>query len=141
MPVGAAAAVPALPPGRRKVMSLLPMVLLLASADSEITIPGTAIAQQIQLSLVDLKAELHADRIGNDGKRIPGSFLQLGHRLGDRRFEFSVPDREVDLGYAGKIIYRVHDVRLQSVKVSTVQGEFIFDAAFFSKGVALKGSH
>lgn len=107
---------------------------------SEITLRGDAIARHIQNSLQGAKGEFDADRwVG--GKRLPGSYLQLGPALGDRRFEFSVPERTVDLSYAGSIIYRVHHIKLGQVRVSSENGEFVVRASFTTSGVALKGAH
>ncbi|HVT12385.1 MAG TPA: hypothetical protein VHE55_08970 [Fimbriimonadaceae bacterium] len=108
---------------------------------TELVLHGDAIAAQIQKGLAGTRAEFHADRIGPDGRALPGCFVQFGPSLGDRRFEFSLPDRVVDLGYAGKITYKIDSVKLRSVKVGTSNGEFVLSAAFYSDGVALKGSH
>ncbi len=108
---------------------------------TELVLRGDAIARQIQSSLAGATGELHCDRVGPDGKRLPGCFVQLGPSLGDKRFEFSLPDRVVDLGYAGQVYYKVDDVRLKTVEVAAATGEFVIRASFTSKDVALKGTH
>src|SRR5690348_10406460 len=79
-------------------------------ASSEITLRGESIAGQIQAKLVGAKGQFHCDSVGKDGVRRPGCFVQLGPSLGDRRFDFSLPDRVVDLSYAGKIVYKVNRI-------------------------------
>ncbi|HWA82333.1 MAG TPA: hypothetical protein VG820_02795 [Fimbriimonadaceae bacterium] len=108
---------------------------------TELTLRGDAVAAQIQKGLAGMKAEFHADRTSPDGHTIPGCFVQFGPSLGDRRFEFSLPDRVVDLGYAGKIMYKIDNVKLRSVRVEASANEFVLTAAFVSDGVTLKGSH
>jgi hypothetical protein len=108
---------------------------------TELVLHGDAIAAQIQTSLAGTKGELHADKVDAVGTRHPGCFVQLGPSLGDRRFEFSVPDSVVDLGYAGQIVYKVNDIRLETVGIAASTSEFILSANFMSKGVALKGAH
>lgn len=112
-----------------------------ATDSQELVLKGDAIASQIQASLAGTKGEFHSDRITADGKRLPGCFIQLGPMLSDKRFEFSLPDRVIDLGYAGEIVYKINDVRLSSVDVTSAGGEFILGAKFASNDVALKGSH
>ncbi len=108
---------------------------------TELVLKGDLIAKQIQGSLAGTKGELHADRIDPDGKRHPGSWVQLGPALKDRRFEFSLPDKTVDLGYAGSITYRVNDVRLNTIAMVSAPSEFVLSATFLSDGVAIKGAH
>ncbi|MFI5385364.1 MAG: hypothetical protein ACHQ50_04500 [Fimbriimonadales bacterium] len=111
------------------------------AAYSELVLKGDAIAKQIQASLAGTKGELHSDKVDSDGTRHPGSFVQLGPQLHDRRFEFSLPDHVVNLGYAGKITYRVNDIRLKAVEMASTAGDFVLKAGFVSNGVAIKGSH
>lgn len=108
---------------------------------SELVLRGDAIARQIQTSLQGAKGEFHADHVDQKRVHTPGCFLQLGPSLGDRRFEFSLPDRVVDLGYAGQITYRVNDIRLNSIGVASTDGSFVVAANFDTRGAALKGSH
>lgn len=108
---------------------------------TEVVLSGNAIAAQIQKSLVGTKAEFHSDRTTKDGRTVPGCFVRFGPSLSDRRFEFSLPDRVVDLGYAGEITYKIDSVKLRSVTVASTGGEFVLSASFFSDGVALKGAH
>jgi hypothetical protein len=107
----------------------------------ELVLKGDAIAHQIQVKLEGTRVEFHCDGVGADGKAKAGCFIQLGSGMGDRRFEFSLPNRVVDLGYGGEIVYKVSDVKLDAVRVSTSGGEFVIDAGFLSKTVALKGEH
>jgi hypothetical protein len=111
------------------------------SAYSEITLRGDAIAQEIQTALQGAKGEFHADRVDADGTRHPACFLQLSSSLGDRRFEFSLPDRVVDLGYLGQLSYKVGDIELKSIDVTSDAGSFALKVGFVSKGVTLRGSH
>lgn len=111
-----------------------------AGKGSELRLRGDAIARQIEATLHGTQGEFNADQVVN-GRRVPGSFIQLGPALGDRRFEFSVPDRVVDLSYAGKIYYRVDHIRLDQIHVRTADGQFVFDSTFRTGSVALKGSH
>lgn len=108
---------------------------------SEILLKGDIIAKQIQASLSGTKGELHGDLIDKGGSRHPGSFIQLGPQLHDRRFEFSIPDYDIDLGYAGKITYRLNDVQLKSVEIASSPADFVLKAAFLSNGTAIQGSH
>jgi hypothetical protein len=107
----------------------------------EITLRGDAIAREIEASLIGTKGEINCDRVTSQGIRVPGSFVQLGPSLGDRRFEFSVPDRTTDISYAGSIIYKVNHIRLDRVGVTSVNGQFVFQANFKAADVALKGYH
>jgi hypothetical protein len=111
------------------------------SPATDLVLRGDVIAKQIQASLAGAKGEFRSDRISPDGKRLPGCFIQLGPALGDRRFEFSLPDRIFDLGFAGEIVYKLQPVRLKTVEVTSGTGEFVISVAFDSSGVALKGIH
>jgi|GEM_PF-5090950 len=108
---------------------------------TELTLKGDLIAKQIQASLAGTKGELHADRIDPDGTRHPGCWIQLGPALKDKRFEFSLPEKKIDLGYAGTITYHVDDVRLGTIQMAAAQNEFVLTATFTSDGVAIKGEH
>lgn len=135
----------------KRCLRVVPFAFCLASAcgstsqsvpiGSEITLRGDAIAREIEKALEGTKGEFHCDRVATGGDRIPGSFLQLGPGLGDRRFDFSVPDRRVDLSYAGAIVYKVNHIRLDKVSVASADGEFVFTAGFKCSDVALKGFH
>lgn len=111
------------------------------AAENELVLRGDVIARQIQASLSGTTGEFHCDQIGSDGGRKPGCYLQLGPQLGARRFEFSLPDRVVDLGFGGQLVYKVNRIKLQSVEVRSAVGEFVIAARFLSPDVALKGSH
>jgi hypothetical protein len=111
------------------------------SAPNELVLRGEGIAKQIQTSLAGTTGEFNSDSIGADGKGRAGCFIQLGPALGERRFEFSLPDRVVDLGYAGQIIYRINHVKLKTLDVASTEGNFVLTAAFAASDVALKGSH
>lgn len=144
-----------MPNGNLHVRYLMKWVLLLlgltvtacesaqqdSGAYTEMVLKGDAIAKQIQTTLQGSKGELHSDRVDEDGTRHPACFIQLGPALKDRRFEFSLPDRVVDLGIAGKVVYKVNDVRLGTIDVETSNSEFVFRAGFTSNGVALKDYH
>ena len=108
---------------------------------TELVLHGDMIAHQIQASLAGTKGELRSDKVDPDGTRHPGSFVQFGPGMKDKRFEFSLPDKRIDLGYAGQITYRVNDIKLDTVDMYSTTREFIITASFISNGVALKGSH
>jgi hypothetical protein len=108
---------------------------------TELVLKGEGIAKKIQSSLAGASGEFNGDTVGPDGRRQPGCFVQLGPALGDKRFDFSLPDRIVDLGYAGQVIYRVNHVKLKSVDVASADGDFVLTAGFAGSDVPLKGSH
>jgi hypothetical protein len=108
---------------------------------SELVLHGDSIAKQIQSSLAGTIGELHADRVDSNGIHHPGCFVQLGSALGDKRFEFSLPDRTIDLGYAGHITYWVNAIKLTGIEMSSSTKDFVLTASFSSDGVTLKGAH
>ncbi|HTQ09112.1 MAG TPA: hypothetical protein VMI31_03490, partial [Fimbriimonadaceae bacterium] len=130
---------------RPAILALLGCLFTLGCAQepqyTELTLKGDAIAKQIQFGLAGTKGELHADKVDPDGTRHPGCWIQLGPALHDKRFEFSLPEKKVDLGYAGTITYHVADVRLGVIEVAAKPNEFVLTSTFTSEGVAIKGEH
>ncbi len=114
----------------------LVMLGLRSKGSTEFKVSGNAIAVQLTQLLAGTKAHFNSDRKGR-----PGCYLLIGAADPARRFEFSLPDRVKDLGFAGQIIYRIRDINLSTIKVVADERAFTLIASFESEGVELKGSH
>lgn len=121
------------------ICMVIPLFLSLGCGHNDATelrLSGPAIANQLAVLLEGSKAHLNADEKGK-----PGCYVQFGGGPSAKRFQFSLPNRVRDLGYAGDITYKINDVNLDKLTVEATAQQFILTATFESKDVELKGSH
>ena len=52
-----------------------------------------------------------------------------------------MPEKKIDLGYAGAIVYRLNSLRMASCHCKEEGGDLVFAATLKSDGPTLKGSH
>jgi hypothetical protein len=115
------------------------MLMLLLAAEPE-RIPGDELARTLELALDGTKVHLDKDATVS-GKRVRRSFVELPDAFGGKRSEFSVPDQALDMGAAGRVVYRVNDVNLDKLAVKSGESDYTLSLFFEDQGKEALAQH
>jgi hypothetical protein len=114
---------------------------LLTAAGFTVKVPSAVIVKRIKTIFSEVKLTLGPDLSGLDGKPISGSLLEFGPALNRKKVTFSVPEKRVDLGLLGTLIYSPNGIFIRDTSVRATAKEYEVVLYFASDGPALKGKH
>jgi hypothetical protein len=128
-----------------------PLVLLVAAAVAadrsaqsspsplEFTVPASQLIQALERAFDGTEFSVLPPRA--DPFAATKARMVFGKPFGERSIEFELPDRRVELGRAGTLLYRVGEIRLVDHAIEAAEDAFVVRADFVSDGPAIKGFH